>query len=423
MTAKRMHGVTANEYTHGARAISDIATNIIGIVATGNDADTSAFPLNTPIFSTSVGSLIDRAGSQGTLAKSLDAIHDQADAQIVVVRVADTEDESEKKQNVINGAKQLAKASAYTGFKPKIIGAPELDDADVTAELVVAANALDAFVYASAGGSQDITSLSEYRKGFGQKNLMLIDNDFIAFNPADVSTATGSQGDISANTLTAVRNILSGGAVQGQTNTVTTAATIARILGARAMLDEKVGPHKSISNTEIQGVSAIKYPRSFGLLDINSEANTINNLDVTTLIREKGFRVWGNRTCSADPIWAFEPTVRVASIIKETIAESFLWAMDKPMHPSLMIDIINTINAKLAEKVYKGWLLGAQVFIDPKKIEKERVSNGIFAFDYEFTVAPPLENIELNQHVSDRFIVNLTDRVIEFASNIKPTTV
>ncbi|KJJ14341.1 phage tail sheath protein [Neisseria sp. HMSC06F02] len=423
MTAKRMHGVTANEYTHGARAISDIATNIIGIVATGNDADTSAFPLNTPIFSTSVGSLIDRAGSQGTLAKSLDAIHDQADAQIVVVRVADTEDESEKKQNVINGAKQLAKASAYTGFKPKIIGAPELDDADVTAELVVAANALDAFVYASAGGSQDITSLSEYRKGFGQKNLMLIDNDFMAFNHAAVSTATGSQGDISENTLTAVRNILSGGAVQGQTNTVTTAATIARILGARAMLDEKVGPHKSISNTEIQGVSAIKYPRSFGLLDINSEANTINNLDVTTLIREKGFRVWGNRTCSADPIWAFEPTVRVSSVIKETIAESFLWAMDKPMHPSLMIDIINTINAKLAEKVYKGWLLGAQVFIDPKKIEKERVSNGIFAFDYEFTVAPPMENIELNQHVSDRFIVNLTDRVIEFASNIKPTTV
>lgn len=239
----------------------------------------------------------------------------------------------------------------------------------MTAELVVAANALDAFVYASAGGSQDITSLGEYRKGFGQKNLMLIDNDFMVLNPAAVSTATG-QGDISANTLTAVRNILSGGAVQGQTNTVTTAATIARILGARAMLDEKVGPHKSISNTEIQGVSAIKYPRSFGLLDINSEANTLNNLDVTTLIREKGFRVWGNRTCSADPIWAFEPTVRVASIIKETIAESFLWAMDKPMHPSLMIDIINTINAKLAEKVYKGWLLGAQVFIDPKKSKK-----------------------------------------------------
>ena len=390
MTAKRMHGVTANEFTHGARPISDIATNIIGIVATADDANATVFPANKPIFSTSVSALIDKAGTKGTLAKSLDAIAAQADAQIVVVRVPASAKENEQKANVIAGAKALAKAPAHTGFKPKIIGAPELDDAEVTAELVVAANVLDGFVYASAGGAEEISSLTSYKNGFGQKNLMLIDNECMAL---------------------------------GASKNQETAATVARILGARAMLDQKIGVHKSISNTEIQGVSALKYPRSFGLLDINSEANTINNLNITTIIRENGFRVWGNRTCSADPIWAFESTVRVASVIKETIAESFLWAMDKPMHPSLMIDIINTINAKLAEKVYKGWLLGAQVFIDPKKIEKERVSNGIFAFDYEFTVAPPLENIELNQHVSDRFIVNLTDRVIEFASNIKPTTV
>ena len=390
MTAKRMHGVTANEYTHGARAVSDIASNIIGLVATSEDADAKTFPLDTPIFATSVGSLLGKAGSKGTLGKSLDAIYDQADAQIVVVRVASSAKPAEQKAAIIKGAKILRQAPVRTGFKPKIIGAPELDDADVTAELCVAANTLGGFVYASAGGADEIPAVQTYRQGFGQNNLMLIDNEFMT---------------------------------AGANGTPQTAATIARILGARAMLDEKIGPHKSISNTEIQGVSAIKSPRSFGLLDINSDANTLNNLDVTTLIREKGFRVWGNRTCSADPIWAFEPTVRVASIIKETIAESFLWAMDKPMHPSLMIDIINTINAKLAEKVYKGWLLGAQVFIDQKKIEKERVSNGIFAFDYEFTVAPPLENIELNQHVSDRFIVNLTDRVIEFASNIKPTTV
>ena len=392
MTAKRMHGVTANEFTHGARAISDIATNVIGIVATGDDADPKVFPANQPVFFNSVNSIIDKAGtdSKGTLSRSLDGILDQTDAQVVVVRVPYSAKAPEQKANAVAGCKLLAKAKAYTGFKPKIIGAPELDDATVTAELVVAAAKLEGFVYASAGGAEDITALEQYRNGFGQKNLMLIDNEFM--------------GD-------------------GQGGKQVTAATIARILGARAMLDQKIGVHKSISNTEIQGVSALKYPREFGLLDINSEANTINNLDVTTLIREKGFRVWGNRTCSADPIWAFEPTVRVSSVIKETIAESFLWAMDEKMHPSLMIDIINSINAKLAEQVYKGWLLGAQVFIDPKKIEKERVSNGIFAFDYEFTVAPPLENIELNQHVSDRFIINLTDRVIEFASNIKPTTV
>lgn len=126
MTAKRMHGVTANEYTHGARAISDIATNIIGIVATGNDADTSAFPLNTPIFSTSVGSLIDRAGSQGTLAKSLDAIHDQADAQIVVVRVADTEDESEKNKTSSTAQNNLPKPPHIPVSSQKSLVRPSL---------------------------------------------------------------------------------------------------------------------------------------------------------------------------------------------------------------------------------------------------------------------------------------------------------
>ena len=170
-------------------------------------------------------------------------------------------------------------------------------------------------------------------------------------------------------------------------------------------------------------MSGLSNPRSFGLLDKNSEANTINNADVTVLIRENGYRVWGNRTCSEDPVWAFEPTVRMSNLIKETIATSFLWAMDKPMHPSLMIDILMSINAKLSEYVAKGWLLGAEVRIDRQKVSTARVSSGIFAFDYEFTVPPPLENIELNQYVSDKFIVNLTDKVIEFASNMKPTTV
>lgn len=291
-----MHGVTAKEFTRGARPISDIAANIIGIVATAEDADAATFPTGKPVYGNSAASLLEKAGTKGTLAKTLTAITDQGDAQIVVVRAetaasgrSDTQN-AEQKTAVIEACKTLAKAQAHTGFKPKILGAPELDDADVTAALVVAANALDGFVYASAGGAEDITTLTQYRAGFGQKNLMLVDNEFIAYQKGEAATA----------------------------------ATIGRILGARAMLDTAVGPHKSISNAEIQGVSALKYPRSFGLLDINSEANTINNADITTLIRENGFRVWGNRTCSADPVWAFEPTVRVASIIKETIAQSFL---------------------------------------------------------------------------------------------------
>lgn len=397
--ANRHHGITANEYTEGVRSISDISTAIIGMVCTAEDADAKIFPLNTPIFATSAYDLLAKAGTKGTLAKSLDAIVDQADAQVVIVRVADSKNTEELKANVIGtaeggnytGLKALRRAKAVTGYTPKILGVPELDSQDVLTELVGVAQATRAFAYGSAGGNPDITEVGNYRKNFGQRELMLIDNEFMAFDPTTKKTET--------------------------------AATIARILGARAKLDKNVGWHKSISNTEINGVSGLKYARSFDLLDKNCDANTINNKDVTTLIREDGFRVWGNRTCSNDSMMAFEIATRTAQIIQETIAYAFMWALDKRLHPSMMEDIIMAINAKLAQYVNKGYILGARVFIDKTLNTSETVQAGQFIISYEFTWVPPLENMVLNQHVTDTFFVNLVDKVITFANNLKPTTV
>lgn len=397
--ANRHHGITANEYTEGVRSISDISTAIIGMVCTAEDADAKVFPLNTPVFATSAYDLLAKAGKKGTLAKSLDAIVDQADAQVVIVRVAESKNAEEQKANVIGtaeggnytGLKALRRAKAVTGFTPKILGVPELDSQDVLTELVGVAQATRAFAYGSAGGNPDITEVGNYRRNFGQRELMLIDNEFMAFDPTTKKTET--------------------------------AATIARILGARAKLDKNVGWHKSISNTEINGVSGLKFARSFDLLDKNCDANTINNKDVTTLIREDGFRVWGNRTCTNDSMMAFEVATRTAQIIQETIASAFMWALDKPMHPSLMEDIIMAINAKLAQYVNKGYILGARVFIDKTLNTSETVQAGQFTISYEFTWVPPLENMVFNQHVTDTFFVNLVDKVITFANTLKPTTV
>lgn len=397
--ANRHHGITANEYTEGVRSISDISTAIIGMVCTAEDADAKVFPLNTPIFATSAYDLLAKAGTKGTLAKSLDAIVDQADAQVVIVRVAESKNTEEQKSNVIGtaeggnytGLKALRRAKAVTGFTPKILGVPELDSQDVLTELVGVAQATRAFAYGSAGGNPDITEVGNYRKNFGQRELMLIDNEFMAFDPTTKKTET--------------------------------AATIARVLGARAKLDKNIGWHKSISNTEINGVSDLKFARSFELLDKDCDANTLNNKDITTLIREDGFRVWGNRTCTNDSMMAFEVATRTAQIIQETIASAFMWALDKPMHPSLMEDIIMAINAKLAQYVNKGYILGARVFIDKTLNTSETVQAGQFTISYEFTWVPPLENMIFNQHVTDTFFVNLVDKVITFANTLKPTTV
>ena len=158
-------------------------------------------------------------------------------------------------------------------------------------------------------------------------------------------------------------------------------------------------------------------------MDANCEANALNNADVSTLVREKGFRVWGNRTCSADPMMAFEVAVRSAQIIQETIAGGFLWAIDKPMHPSLIEDILMGINAKLAEFVAQGRILGARVYLDRAKVTETAVASGQFPVSYEWTYVPPLENLLIEQHNTDTFFVNLVEKTISFANTLRPTTV
>jgi phage tail sheath protein FI len=72
------------------------------MVCTGDDADASMFPLNKPVLLT-VLTASGKAGESGTLARSLDAIADQAKPVTVVVRVAQGETEAETTSNIIGG--------------------------------------------------------------------------------------------------------------------------------------------------------------------------------------------------------------------------------------------------------------------------------------------------------------------------------
>ncbi len=82
------HGVRVQEINDGTRPIRTIATAIIGLVATAEDADATAFPLDTPVLITNVQAALGKAGTSGTLAASLQAIADQANAATVVVGAA-----------------------------------------------------------------------------------------------------------------------------------------------------------------------------------------------------------------------------------------------------------------------------------------------------------------------------------------------
>lgn len=226
------HGARVLELNDGTRPIQTISTSIIGMVCTSSDADKTLFPADKPVLLTDVQGKLGKAGNKGTLAPALQAIADQSNPVVVVVRVdeATASSGSTTEANVIGkvtdsgmrtGIKALLSAEADLNVKPRIIGAPGLDSQAVTNELAITAQKLRAFAYARANAKTKEEAVT-YRGGFGQRELMLLWPDFTGW---DATTQKAKE-----------------------------ASTVARALGLRAKIDNDIGWHKTISNVPVDGV-------------------------------------------------------------------------------------------------------------------------------------------------------------------------
>ena len=174
------HGVRVVEVNEGTRTIRTIATAVIGLVAHAEDADATTFPLDKPVVITDVQKAVGKAGTQGTLAKTLQAIADTVNTITIVVRVAKGATDAATNTNVIGaakpdgtftGLKALQRASSATGITPRIIGAPGLDTLPVATELAAVARKLRAFTYIACVGNTP-TEAKAYRANFGQREVM-----------------------------------------------------------------------------------------------------------------------------------------------------------------------------------------------------------------------------------------------------------
>ncbi|WP_454259942.1 phage tail sheath protein [Pseudoxanthomonas mexicana] len=381
------HGVRVVEINSGARPIRTVSTAIIGLVATGADADAVLFPLNKPALITDVKGAIGKAGATGTLAKSLQAIADQADPIVVVVRVEAGADDASTTTNVVGstdggnytGMQALLAAQAQLGVKPRILGCPGLDTQAVAVALAVVAKKLRAFAYISAGTSASKEDAATYRETFSDRELMIIYPDFMAW---DTTTSAAAP-----------------------------AFAVARAMGLRAKIDATLGWNKTISNVAVSGVTGISRDVHWDLQDPATDAGYLNAADVTTLVNFNGFRFWGSRTCSDEPLFAFESSTRTAQILADTIAEGVALFVDKPIHPSTVRDIIETINAKFREFKSQGLIIDANAWYDESLNSSTTLAAGKLAIDYDYTPTPPLEDLTLNQRITDRYLADFATRV------------
>ncbi|CVG56259.1 TPA: phage tail sheath protein [Serratia marcescens] len=382
------HGVRVVEINDGTRVISTVSTAIVGMVCTAEDADASVFPLDTPVLITDVLAASGKAGKKGTLAASLRAIAEQAKPVTVVVRVATGKDAAETTSNIIGGAnaegrytgmKALLSAQAELGVKPRILGVPGLDNQEVATALAGICQQLRAFGYISAHGCKTVQEATKYRDNFSQRELMLIWPDFVSWN------TTANQSDIAYAT--------------------------ARALGLRAKIDTETGWHKTLSNVGVNGVTGITASVFWDLQAPGTDADLLNQACVTTLIRKDGFKFWGSRTCSDDPLFLFENYTRTAQVLADTMAEAHLWAVDRPVTPTLVRDMIDGINAKFRELKSAGLIIDGTCWYDESANTKETLKTGKLFIDYDYTPVPPLEDLTLRQRITDRYLATFAASV------------
>ncbi|HBD5458960.1 TPA: phage tail protein I, partial [Escherichia coli] len=207
--------------------------------------------------------------------------------------------------------------------------------------------------YISAWGCKTISEVKAYRQNFSQRELMVIWPDFLAWDTV--------------------------------TSTTTTAYATARALGLRAKIDQEQGWHKTLSNVGVNGVTGISASVFWDLQESGTDADLLNESGVTTLIRRDGFRFWGNRTCSDDPLFLFENYTRTAQVLADTMAEAHMWAVDKPITATLIRDIVDGINAKFRELKTNGYIVDATCWFSEESNDAETLKAGKLYIDYDYT--------------------------------------
>ncbi|HGE6138872.1 TPA: phage tail sheath C-terminal domain-containing protein [Vibrio cholerae] len=330
------------------------------------------FPLKKPVAVAGSRKLVEKLGKEGTLPAAFDDIFDQTGALVIVVRAEKGQTEEQTQANVIEAMQALLDSQTETGYTPRILVAPEFSQFDaVASELEAKAKRLRAIAYLDCDRTASYTDAIKRARQFGER----VEITWPWVRVFDTELAKEIDRPYSA-----------------------------RAAGLRARIDAEKGFWWSKSNQEIYGIVGTSQPVDWALGDPNTTANMLNENKVSTIIREGGFRHWGNRTCSTDPKWSFEQTRRTADMINDSVQRSYLWAVDRNITKTFVDDVISGVNAYLRELKALGAILGGECWADKELNTPATIQKGIVYFDFDFCPPYPAEHIAFRSRLNNAYL-------------------
>jgi phage tail sheath protein FI len=391
------HGVTVSLIDVGPRPISIPSSSIVGLVDTFTPAEGLAEP-NVPVLITSYREAVTKFGLSAAITRAARAIYEQSSAVVVAVGVPApviednaTDEEIAAAQAAlisaiiggvtINGARTGAQAlldgKSRFNAQPRLLVAPGHTRAKAVA---TALDGLATKLRAIAiidGPNTDDDAAYAYAGEFGSKRIYLVDPGVRVWD-----TDRNAEIEVPASPYVA---------------------------GLFCRTDKEYGFWASPSNKEFLGVIGTSRPIEFLDGDDSCRANLLNNSNITTIIRDGGYRLWGNRTLSADQKWAFVTRVRTLDIVMDAILYAHKWAVDRSITKTYVKDVTEGLQNFMRYLKALGAIVNFEVYPDPELNTADQLEQGRVYWDIRFTDVPPAENPQFRVEVTNQWITEVLD--------------
>lgn len=378
-----LHGVNVVEINEGISTVRTSSSSVIGVIGTAPDAIAADFPLNTPVLIP--GSLTEAAklGTTGTLPAAVKGILDQTGAMIVVVRVAEGVASGEGNEaitaaeatitNIIgsvsangeySGVYAFLAAKSKLGLSPKILCAPGFSAQEVVTELISIAGRLRAIIVTDCPADATNAELLQFVSDCASARVYAVYPEVINTNNVAVPASP-------------------------------------YVAGVIARTDNENGFWVSPSNKSINGIVGLSKPIDFALGDSSCRANYLNEKNITTIINQNGYKLWGNRSTVNEGAYKFLCVRRTADVISDSILQAHLWAVDRNIVKNYLTDVTENVNAFLANLKAQGAILAGKCVPNGELNTSANISEGKVYFDFEFTPAYPAEQVTFRAYLNN----------------------
>lgn len=380
------HGVTVTNIDTGARVIALPSSSIIGLVDTFVPAPAYSAQPNDLVMITNEREAVAAFGPDSAMTKACKAIYTRAKAVIVACGVAVLENPAEQTSAIIGGVQANGKRTGLQALldgksrfnaQPRLLVTPKHSATQaVGTALVALADKLRGLAILDGPNTTD-EAVMAYAENFGAKRAYLVDPGVQYWDTTADATvdAPGS----------------------------------AWVAGLFAWTDSEYGFWASPSNKEFVGITGTSRPIEFLDGDETCRANLLNNANITTIIRDDGFRLWGNRTLSSDPKWAFVTRVRTMDIVMDAILYGHKWAVDRSITATYIKDVTEGLQAFMRDLKAQGAIINFEVFADPELNTASQLEQGKVYWNIRFTDVPPAENPNFRVEVTNQWLTEVLD--------------